>query len=116
MQADRSILKELHEEIRKRGADAAAVERYIEDPDVRTAVIRNKNGQIYAFAAAGILETKNLYEEFGDNVEIYGINDGYRGLIEGNYKKQSRRQDAGYKSHILQPQSGQEPAYQASYG
>ena len=66
MQADRSILKGLHEEIRKRGADAAAVERYIEDPDVRTAVIRNKNGQIYAFAAAGILETKNLYEEFGD--------------------------------------------------
>ena len=66
MQADRSILKGLHEEIRKRGADAAAVERYIEDPDVRTAVIRNKNGQIYAFAVAGILETKNLYEEFGD--------------------------------------------------
>ena len=30
---------------------------------------------------------KALYEEFGDNVEIYGINDGYRGLIEGNYKR-----------------------------
>ena len=30
---------------------------------------------------------KALYEEFGDKVEIYGINDGYRGLIEGNYKR-----------------------------
>ena len=30
---------------------------------------------------------KALYEEFGDIVEIYGINDGYRGLIEGNYKR-----------------------------
>ena len=30
---------------------------------------------------------KALYEEFVDNVEIYGINDGYRGLIEGNYKR-----------------------------
>ncbi len=64
--ADRSILKGLHEEIKKRGADISEVEKYIETPDVSTAVIRNKNGQIYAFAAAGILETKNLYEEFGD--------------------------------------------------
>jgi 6-phosphofructokinase len=30
---------------------------------------------------------KALYEKFEDNVEIYGINDGYRGLIEGNYKR-----------------------------
>ena len=65
-QADSSILQGLHEEIKKRGADAAAVEKYIEAPDVRTTAIRNKNGQIYAFAAASILETKNLYEEFGD--------------------------------------------------
>ena len=26
---------------------------------------------------------KALYVEFGDDVEIYGILDGYRGLIEG---------------------------------
>ncbi len=29
---------------------------------------------------------KGLYEEFGKNVEIYGIKDGYRGLITGEYK------------------------------
>lgn len=29
---------------------------------------------------------KALYVQFGNEVEIYGINDGYRGLIEGNYK------------------------------
>ena len=31
--------------------------------------------------------SKALYEEFGEDVEIYGIIDGYRGLIEGDYKK-----------------------------
>ena len=30
---------------------------------------------------------KALYVQFGDEVDIYGINDGYRGLIEGNYKR-----------------------------
>ena len=29
---------------------------------------------------------KGLYEEFGDNVEIYGIKDGYKGLIFGEYR------------------------------
>ena len=29
---------------------------------------------------------KGLYEEFGKNVEIYGIKDGYKGLIFGEYK------------------------------
>lgn len=29
---------------------------------------------------------KALYVEFGSDVEIYGIADGYRGLIEGDYK------------------------------
>lgn len=29
---------------------------------------------------------KSLYEEFGDDVEIYGIKDGYKGLIFGEYK------------------------------
>ena len=29
---------------------------------------------------------KALYVEFGGDVEIYGISDGYRGLIEGDYK------------------------------
>ena len=29
---------------------------------------------------------KALYEKFGSEVELYGIVDGYRGLIEGNYR------------------------------
>ena len=29
---------------------------------------------------------KGLYEEFGKNVEIYGIKDGYKGLIFGEYQ------------------------------
>ncbi len=60
------ILKGIREEIQKQGADICAVEKYIDMPDVKVSVIKNKSGQIYAFAAAGILETKNLYEEFGD--------------------------------------------------
>lgn len=34
---------------------------------------------------------KALYQEFGKDVEIYGIQDGYYGLIEGEYKKWSQR-------------------------
>lgn len=30
---------------------------------------------------------KTLYNEFGDEVTIYGFSDGYRGMIEGNYKQ-----------------------------
>lgn len=29
---------------------------------------------------------KGLYAQFGDDVKIYGIQDGYRGLIEGDYR------------------------------
>ena len=29
---------------------------------------------------------KSLYEEFGNDVEIYGIKDGYKGLVFGEYK------------------------------
>ena len=38
---------------------------------------------------------KALYVEFGDDVEIYGITDGYRGLIEGNYKRMNREDFSG---------------------
>ena len=34
---------------------------------------------------------KALYNEFGSNVTIYGIRDGYRGLIEGDYHAMSPR-------------------------
>ena len=38
---------------------------------------------------------KSLYEYWGDNVEIYGVIDGYRGLIEGSYKKMTMDDFAG---------------------
>ena len=31
------------------------------------------------------IQKKTLYNELGDKVTIYGIRDGYRGLIEGDY-------------------------------
>lgn len=34
---------------------------------------------------------KSLYNEFGKDVTIYGFSDGYRGLIEGNYKEMQPR-------------------------
>jgi len=34
---------------------------------------------------------KALYNEFGKRVTIYGIQDGYRGLIEGNYSEMNPR-------------------------
>lgn len=38
---------------------------------------------------------KALFVDFGRNVEIYGIEDGYRGLIEGNYHKMTSHDFSG---------------------
>lgn len=38
---------------------------------------------------------KALYEEFDDNVEIYGIQNGYAGLINGDYKKMEKSDFSG---------------------
>ena len=38
---------------------------------------------------------KGLYQEFGKEVEIYGIKDGYKGLIFGEYKKMEERDFSG---------------------
>ena len=38
---------------------------------------------------------KALYQEFGKDVEIYGIQDGYYGLIEGEYKKMEPKDFSG---------------------
>ena len=38
---------------------------------------------------------KGLYQEFGKDVEIYGIKDGYKGLIFGEYKKMSEAEFSG---------------------
>lgn len=34
---------------------------------------------------------KTLYNELGSKVTIYGIRDGYRGLIEGDYHEMNSR-------------------------
>lgn len=38
---------------------------------------------------------KALYEYYGDEVEIYGIRDGYRGLIHGDFGKMKRSDFSG---------------------
>ncbi len=38
---------------------------------------------------------KALYHEMGKEIEIYGIEDGYRGLIEGNYHKMKEHDFSG---------------------
>ena len=38
---------------------------------------------------------KGLYQEFGKDVEIYGIKDGYKGLIFGEYKKMAESDFSG---------------------
>ena len=38
---------------------------------------------------------KGLYEHYGKDVEIYGIQDGYRGLIHGEYKLMKRSDFSG---------------------
>ena len=38
---------------------------------------------------------KSLYVEYGKNIEIFGILDGYRGLIEGLYKKMAQEDFSG---------------------
>ncbi len=38
---------------------------------------------------------KSLYEQFSDDVEIYGIQDGYGGLINGVYKKMKKSDFSG---------------------
>ncbi|MCI8623486.1 MAG: 6-phosphofructokinase [Provencibacterium sp.] len=42
---------------------------------------------------------KALYEEFGKEVELYGIHDGYRGLIEGDYQKMQPENFSGILTH-----------------
>lgn len=38
---------------------------------------------------------KTLYQKYGDDIEIYGILEGYKGLIYGNYKKLSQKDFGG---------------------
>lgn len=58
---------------------------------------------------------KGLYQEFGKDVEIYGIKDGYKGLIFGEYKKMAESDfpasspwghTAGYLPPALQDHAG----------
>jgi len=47
--------------------------------------ILTSGGDCQGLNAAIRSVAKALYVRFGEEVELYGINDGYRGLIEGNY-------------------------------
>ena len=38
---------------------------------------------------------KALYQEYGDDIEIYGFRDGYKGLIEGKYRLMTKRDFSG---------------------
>ncbi|MDO5547159.1 MAG: ATP-dependent 6-phosphofructokinase [Eubacteriales bacterium] len=38
---------------------------------------------------------KALYQEYGNDIEIYGFRDGYRGLIEGDYRLMTSRDFSG---------------------
>ena len=38
---------------------------------------------------------KALYQEYGDEIEIFGFRDGYKGLIEGNYRLMTKRDFSG---------------------
>ena len=42
---------------------------------------------------------KTLYNELGDKVTIYGIRDGYRGLIEGDYHEMLPEEAVGFLRH-----------------
>ena len=44
---------------------------------------------------------KALYEEYGKEVEIYGFKDGYKGLIQGEYRLMSSSDFSGMEgAHI----------------
>ncbi len=49
--------------------------------------ILTSGGDCQGLNAAIRAVAKALYEKFGNKVEIYGIKNGYEGLIYGNYKK-----------------------------
>lgn len=60
------ILRDLEEEIRKRGHDCCQVKDYIDRADVRTAAIRDggMNDRVCALAAVKEINTADLFEEF----------------------------------------------------
>jgi ATP-dependent phosphofructokinase / diphosphate-dependent phosphofructokinase len=58
-----------------------------ESEDMKRIGILTSGGDCQGLNAAIRGVAKALYVQFGSEVELYGINDGYRGLIEGNYKQ-----------------------------
>ena len=54
--------------------------------NVKRVGILTSGGDCQGLNAAIRGVAKGLYQEFGKEVEIYGIKDGYKGLIFGEYK------------------------------
>ncbi|MDY3031133.1 MAG: ATP-dependent 6-phosphofructokinase [Clostridia bacterium] len=57
--------------------------------------ILTSGGDCQGLNAAIRAVAKTLYEELGDELEIYGIKNGYTGLIYGDYEKMSRMDFSG---------------------
>lgn len=49
----------------------------------RIGILTNAAATVRASTPPFAALPKSLYEEFGNDVEIYGIKDGYKGLIFG---------------------------------
>lgn len=60
------ILAEMQADMRERGLNVKGLREYLDMPHVRSALIRDGENRICAIAAAGELETGQLYETFRD--------------------------------------------------
>jgi 6-phosphofructokinase len=68
-------------------------ERYVENME-RIGILTS-GGDCQGLNAAIRGLGKALYQHFGSKVELFGIEDGYRGLIEGNYHKMEPHEFSG---------------------
>lgn len=69
------------------------VERYGYDNEKNRTV--NKRRRLQGLNAALHGVAKALYEYYDKDVELYGLRDGYRGLIEGDYRLMNREDFSG---------------------
>ncbi len=63
---DGSVLDDMEAAMKAAGHDPDMVRAYINDPEVRTAIIRNEFRKVCAIAAVNEIETGELYDEFKD--------------------------------------------------
>ena len=61
-----SVIDDMAAAMEAAGIDTAKVRKYIDSPEVGTALIRNEFGKVCAIAAVNEIETGELYDEFRD--------------------------------------------------